>query len=257
MPASTSPPTSAAALPRLYHDSHGGLVADTTENGSPTDYAEQPTTPSGGGGLVSTAEDYYRFAQMLGNGGELDGVRILAPATVKLMTSNHLPAILLTGEFGIGHAHHAPRLRLRLQLRSRSSIRPRPTCPTAKAPSSGMAPPAPGSGSTPPTTRLRRHDPAHGRGEMTRLNTVAAPWSIRRWSTPRSNDRVTMHRSRVIATSTARLHKLAPLTAPRPRRSRAAFRLASPRGRRSSWWRPRGRKTRNGDARPRCPRSWA
>ena len=39
---------------------------------------------------------------MLLNGGELGGVRILAPATVKLMTSNHLPASLLTGKFGIG-----------------------------------------------------------------------------------------------------------------------------------------------------------
>ena len=70
--------------------------------GPPADYVVQPTMPSGGGGLVSTAEDYYRFAQMLLNGGELDGKRILAPSTVKLMTSNHLPANLLTGEFGIG-----------------------------------------------------------------------------------------------------------------------------------------------------------
>ena len=58
--------------------------------------------PSGGGGLVTTAEDYYRFAQMLANKGELDGKRILAPATVAVMTSSHLPANLLTGEFGIG-----------------------------------------------------------------------------------------------------------------------------------------------------------
>jgi CubicO group peptidase (beta-lactamase class C family) len=70
--------------------------------GPPADYATQPTMPSGGGGMVSTAEDYYRFAQMLLNGGELDGKRILAPSTVKLMTSNHLPGNLLTGEFGIG-----------------------------------------------------------------------------------------------------------------------------------------------------------
>ena len=70
--------------------------------GPPADYATQPTMPSGGGGMVSTAEDYYRFAQMLLNGGELDGKRILAPSTVKLMTSNHVPADLLTGEFGIG-----------------------------------------------------------------------------------------------------------------------------------------------------------
>ena len=68
----------------------------------PEDYASEPTMPSGGGGLVTTAEDYYRFAQMLANKGELDGKRILAPATVALMTANHLPASLLTGEFAGG-----------------------------------------------------------------------------------------------------------------------------------------------------------
>ncbi len=52
--------------------------------------------------MVSTAEDYFRFASMLANRGELHGVRLLAPSTVQLMTSNHLPASLLTGEFGIG-----------------------------------------------------------------------------------------------------------------------------------------------------------
>ena len=62
-----------------------------------------PRMPSGGGGMVSTAEDYYRFAQMLENGGELDGKRILSAATVKLMTSNHVPAELLTGQYGIGY----------------------------------------------------------------------------------------------------------------------------------------------------------
>ncbi len=46
---------------------------------------------SGGGGLVSTAADYLRFCQMLLNGGELDGVRLLAPKTVRHMASNHLP----------------------------------------------------------------------------------------------------------------------------------------------------------------------
>ena len=85
-----------------YHEADGQLVAETTANGAPTDYATQPAAPSGGGGLVSTAEDYYRFAQMLLNGGQLGGTRILAPATVRLMTSNHLPDELLTGRFGIG-----------------------------------------------------------------------------------------------------------------------------------------------------------
>ena len=46
---------------------------------------------SGGGGLVSTARDYLRFAQMLHNGGELYGTRILKPETIRLMTANHLP----------------------------------------------------------------------------------------------------------------------------------------------------------------------
>jgi CubicO group peptidase (beta-lactamase class C family) len=52
----------------------------------------KPTTLfSGGGGLVSTVPDYLRFCQMLLNGGELDGVRILKPATVRRMTTNALP----------------------------------------------------------------------------------------------------------------------------------------------------------------------
>jgi len=78
------------------------LVAVSTESDPHGDYAAQPSMASGGGGLVSTAEDYYRFAQMLANGGKLGDKRILAPATVRLMASNHLHSELLTGEFGIG-----------------------------------------------------------------------------------------------------------------------------------------------------------
>ena len=55
------------------------------------EFLEPPTFLSGGGGLVSTAQDYGRFCQMLLNGGELDGVRVLGPKTVELMTMNHLP----------------------------------------------------------------------------------------------------------------------------------------------------------------------
>ena len=55
-------------------------------------YLEKPNFLSGGGGLVSTAADYMRFAQMLANGGELGGVRILKPETVELMHTDHLPA---------------------------------------------------------------------------------------------------------------------------------------------------------------------
>jgi CubicO group peptidase (beta-lactamase class C family) len=53
--------------------------------------AREPRWHSGGGGLCGTAADYLRFCQMLLNGGELDGVRILAPKTVRLMASQHLP----------------------------------------------------------------------------------------------------------------------------------------------------------------------
>jgi CubicO group peptidase (beta-lactamase class C family) len=53
---------------------------------------------SGGGGMVSTSADYARFAQMLANGGQLDGVRLLSRKSVELMTSNHLPPDIQMGE---------------------------------------------------------------------------------------------------------------------------------------------------------------
>jgi CubicO group peptidase (beta-lactamase class C family) len=55
-------------------------------------YTRPRTYFSGAGGLVSTAADYLRFCRMLANGGELDGVRILGPRTLRLMTINHLPS---------------------------------------------------------------------------------------------------------------------------------------------------------------------
>jgi CubicO group peptidase (beta-lactamase class C family) len=57
-------------------------------------FSSQPVHLSGGGGLVSTAYDYHRFTQMLLRRGELDGVRLLSPRTVDLMTRNHLPGDL-------------------------------------------------------------------------------------------------------------------------------------------------------------------
>jgi CubicO group peptidase (beta-lactamase class C family) len=56
-----------------------------------THYARPKTYFAGGAGLVSTAADYLRFAEMLRQGCALDGVRILGPRTVQYMTSNHLP----------------------------------------------------------------------------------------------------------------------------------------------------------------------
>lgn len=46
---------------------------------------------SGGGGLLSTVQDYYRFSQMLLNGGSLDGQRVIGSRTLQFMTRNHLP----------------------------------------------------------------------------------------------------------------------------------------------------------------------
>ncbi|PXY21918.1 serine hydrolase domain-containing protein [Prauserella flavalba] len=51
----------------------------------------RPVCLQGGAGLASTAADYHRFTQFLLRGGELDGVRLLSPRTVRAMTSNHLP----------------------------------------------------------------------------------------------------------------------------------------------------------------------
>jgi CubicO group peptidase (beta-lactamase class C family) len=54
-------------------------------------YLERPTFFSGGGGMVSTMDDYHRFTQMLRGKGELDGARLLGRKTVEYMTMNHLP----------------------------------------------------------------------------------------------------------------------------------------------------------------------
>ncbi len=67
----------------------GGLKLQDDPATSP--FLAPPKLESGGGGLVSTAADYARFATMLLRGGELDGARILAPRTVRLMAANHLP----------------------------------------------------------------------------------------------------------------------------------------------------------------------
>jgi CubicO group peptidase (beta-lactamase class C family) len=67
-------------------------------------YLTPPTFLSGGGGLVSTVEDYRRFCQMLLSGGEYEGTRLISRKTIDLMTRNHLPegqdlAGLATGSF--------------------------------------------------------------------------------------------------------------------------------------------------------------
>jgi CubicO group peptidase (beta-lactamase class C family) len=71
------------------HNEAGKLVVDTGFWAS--DFYTPPGLFMGGAQLVSTPDDYWRFAQMLLNRGSLDGVRLLSPLTVDLMTSNRLP----------------------------------------------------------------------------------------------------------------------------------------------------------------------
>ena len=61
------------------------------DNPEKSAYREPPNFLSGGGGLVSTTEDYLRFCRMLLHGGELDGKRVLGRKTIELMSMNHLP----------------------------------------------------------------------------------------------------------------------------------------------------------------------
>jgi CubicO group peptidase (beta-lactamase class C family) len=73
----------------------------------PPRYTLPPKAPSGGGGLVSTVDDYLRFAQMILNGGELDGRRILGPSTIRYMLRDHLKPDQQSGTgrgFGLGFA---------------------------------------------------------------------------------------------------------------------------------------------------------
>ena len=82
-------PTKADRLGACYSLTPKGVVLQDDPRKSP--YLAPPTFVSGGGGLVSTARDYMRFCQMLLNGGELEGARLLSPKTLELMGANHLP----------------------------------------------------------------------------------------------------------------------------------------------------------------------
>lgn len=82
-------------------DKNGKLIQ--VDGGKKSDFAAPVTMHSGGGGLVSTLSDYLKFSQLLLNGGELNGTRILSPKSVDLMTQNHLQGEQSPGwGFGLG-----------------------------------------------------------------------------------------------------------------------------------------------------------
>jgi CubicO group peptidase (beta-lactamase class C family) len=86
------PEDTADRLAALYTRRADGTVA-LSPSPAKTSYFKPPKLLSGGGGLVSTARDYLRFCQMMLDGGQLDGARLLSPRTVALMTQDHLNGI--------------------------------------------------------------------------------------------------------------------------------------------------------------------
>jgi CubicO group peptidase (beta-lactamase class C family) len=96
-------PEKLGRLATLYAANPAGRLMPSDGGNVAMDFTKEPTMPSGGGGLLSTASDYVRFAQMLLNSGELAGARLLAPSSVALMRTNRLPPpVTDSGEFGIG-----------------------------------------------------------------------------------------------------------------------------------------------------------
>jgi CubicO group peptidase (beta-lactamase class C family) len=87
-------PAEKASRLAVVYSENGGTLERAPEPGGMVGQGAYLTGPrksySGGAGLLSTAADYARFLQMLLNGGELDGVRLLSPASVRLMTVDHL-----------------------------------------------------------------------------------------------------------------------------------------------------------------------
>ena len=84
------PPGKAERLPGCYELQADGSTR-LTDAVPTTPYMVPPKFTSGGGGLVSTTADYFRFSEMLRQGGALGSVRLLSPRTIDLMTINHLP----------------------------------------------------------------------------------------------------------------------------------------------------------------------
>jgi CubicO group peptidase (beta-lactamase class C family) len=97
------PAAKSSRFATVYSTGPGGLTRAPKEGTGQGDYVTGPRKSfSGGAGVLSTAADYARFLQMLLNGGELDGVRLLGPKSVQLMTSNHVGNLYQDGRFGFG-----------------------------------------------------------------------------------------------------------------------------------------------------------
>lgn len=91
-------PNTAFTVPPEFHDQIAEPFARDPDGGlqmKVIDVRTDAALASGGGGLISTAQDYARFLQFLLNRGELDGVRLLGPRTVDFMTTDHLGDIPL------------------------------------------------------------------------------------------------------------------------------------------------------------------
>lgn len=96
-----TPPEKCSRLATLYRASpRRGLVP--LANPLMRDYDAPPALASGGGGLVSTASDYARFAQMLLNGGTFAGRRIVSQAALRTMMTNQISDELMAGGYGVG-----------------------------------------------------------------------------------------------------------------------------------------------------------
>ena len=98
------PPEKRDRLVTVYgYSAAGKLERQPNPGKGQGEYVDGPRACfSGGAGLLSTASDYARFLQMLLNGGELDGARLLGPKTVELMTSNAVGTLHNNGKFGFG-----------------------------------------------------------------------------------------------------------------------------------------------------------
>jgi CubicO group peptidase (beta-lactamase class C family) len=102
------PPEKRDRLASLYFKPLDGPLEKLAENPMRPDPESEPGLAMGGGGLFSTALDYARYAQMLLNGGELDGRRIVSAAGVHEQMTNRLPDVLLETRFVAGHQKFRP-----------------------------------------------------------------------------------------------------------------------------------------------------